>query len=93
MVCEKFGQACNEENYENLFHHFEPGQRIKADFMEFGSENFMILVDSISSFYEGLLNKNKFKSEAIRAMREWSCLHGAPYRMKTDNGPDYRGQF
>ena len=43
-------QASNAVSYENLFLHFEPGQQIEADFMEFGSENFMILADMISGF-------------------------------------------
>ena len=37
--------------------------------------------------------KNKSTKEAIRSIREWSCVFGAPYRAKCDNGPSYREEF
>ena len=47
------------ESCEQCLINFEPGQQIEADFKEFGSENFMILVYSISCFIKGCKTKTK----------------------------------
>ena len=68
-------------------------ERIEADFMTFGLQDFLIVVDSISGFLKVCQIKNKTTSEAIGCGREWSSIYGAPYQLKVDNGPWYREHF
>ena len=55
-------QAHNKVRYKNLFQHFEPGQKIQADFLEFGSDNFKIMVNSISGFLKVCKTKTNLQA-------------------------------
>ena len=76
-----------------LSQHFEPGQQIETEFTEFWNENFIILVDSISGFMKFVKTKYKSIAEAIRVLRDWSNIFGAPYRCNAYNGLAYREEF
>ena len=72
-------QKSSEVSYENLFEHFLPGQQIQCDFAEYGGQDYHLIADEISGFLKVTKTKNKSTKEAIRSVREWSCIFGAPY--------------
>ena len=84
-------QQDTEVSYENLFENFLPGQQVQCDFAEYGGQDYHLIADEISVFLK--VTKNKSTKEALRSLREWSCIFGAPYRAKTDNGPSHRDEF
>ena len=55
--------------------------------------DFMLIVDTLTSYLQAFEVKNKSTSEAVRCVREWSSLFGKPYKCKSDYGPGYRETF
>ena len=85
-------QAHNKVSFENLFQNCVPGQRVEADFMEFGSQDYMIMVDCISGFLKACKTTTKNKQQSTEMCKrmvsftwcsipaqslQWSCLPGA----------------
>ena len=45
-------QPKNEVDYGNLFNNFMPGQLVEADFLQKGTEDFLVMVDTLSGFLQ-----------------------------------------
>ena len=86
-------QPKNEVDYGNLFNNFMPGQLVEADFLQKGTEDFLVMVDTLSGFLQCYKVKNKSAAEAISKVREWSSQWGCPYKIKVDSGPGFRQTF
>ena len=74
-------QKSNEISMENLFNNFYPNQRIQRDFCEKGADNYLVMVDVMSGFFQVYKVKNKSAQEAILRVREWSASWGKPFEI------------
>ena len=58
-------QKSNEISMSNLFNNFYPNQRVQLDFAEKGLDNYLVICDVMSGFFQVFKVKNKSASEAI----------------------------
>ena len=86
-------QKSNEISMENLFNNFYPNQRIQIDFCEKGADNYLVMVDVMSGFFQVYKVKHKSAQEAILRVREWSASWGKPFEIFADGGPGFRNTF
>ena len=86
-------QKSNEISMGNLFNNFYPNQRIQIDFCEKGADNYLVMVDVMSGFFQIYKVKNKSAMEAILKVREWSACWGKPFEILADSGPGFRHTF
>ena len=86
-------QKSNEISMSNLFNNFYPNQRIQIDFCEKGRDDYLVMCDVMSGFFQVYRVKNKSASEAILKVREWSSSWGKPFEILADSGPGFRQTF
>ena len=72
-------QKSNEISMSNLFNNFYPNQRVQIDFCEKGRDDYLVMVDVMSGFFQVYKVKNKSASEAV--IRD---LFGFRTRISTD---------
>ena len=60
-------QASTEVSKKNLSMNFELGLQVEADFMDYGGEDFMIVVCALSELSKVARTKNKNRSELRRS--------------------------
>ena len=77
----------------NLFDNFYPNQRVQLDFAEKGPDNYLVMCDMMSGFFQVFKVKNKSASEAILKVREWSSSWGKPLEISANSGPGFRQTF
>ena len=78
----------------NLFENFYPNQRVQIYFAEKGTDNFLVMVDIMSGFFQIQYKiKTKSSEQAILKVREWSSFWGIPFEIVTDSGPGFRNTF
>ena len=58
-------QKSNEISMSNLFDNFYPNQRVQLDFAEKGPDNYLVMCDMMSGFFQVFQVRNKSASEAI----------------------------
>ena len=80
----------NEISQENIFENFIPGQQVELDYAEKGSNNYLMIVCSLTGFIQAYKTPNKGTDEAIKCLRAWSAQFGLPYTAKSDSGPAFR---
>ena len=86
-------QKANEISMANLFNNFYPNQRVQIDFCEKGRDDYLVMVDVMSGFFQVYKVKNKSASEAVLKVREWSSSWGRPFEIFSDSGPGFRQTF
>ena len=80
----------NKISQENIFENFIPGQQVELDYAEKGSNNYLMIVCSLTGFIQAYKTPNKGTDEAIKCLRAWSAQFGLPYTAKSDSGPAFR---
>ena len=69
-----------------------PWDMIGADLCQVGSENFLVLVDYFSGFWEIDPLTEVTTTGVIRIMRRQFARYGIPVRVVSDNGPQFASQ-
>ena len=80
----------NEISQENIFENFIPGQQVEIDYAQKGSNDYLMIVCSLTGFIQAYKTSNKGTDEAIKCLRTWSASFGMPYTAKSDSGPAFR---
>ena len=57
----------NDVSMENIFQNFIPGQQIELDFAQRGNQDYLMIVCSLTWFFQAYKSANKGTNEAIRA--------------------------
>lgn len=69
-----------------------PWQKVAADFFDFKSKTYLLVVDYYSRFIELALLSTMRSSETIRHLRSIFARHGIPEQLVTDNGSQFTSQ-
>ena len=69
-----------------------PWQKVAADFFEFRSCTYLLVVDYYSRFIELALMSTTTTSQTVRHFRSMFARHGFPDELITDNGPQFASQ-
>ena len=80
-------QKDNVISMTSWFENFFPNQRVQIDFAEKGSENYLVMCDVMSGFFQVYRVANKSAEQAILKVREWSSFWGRPFEIIADGGP------
>ena len=64
-----------------------------SSFAEKGPDNYLVMCDMMSGFFQVFKVRNKSASEAILKVQEWSAFWGKPFQILTDSGPGFRQTF
>ena len=63
----------------------QPGERVHADFCEYGEKHYLVMVDAFSKCPEvHELGSHVTTTQALDTIRSFGC-HGLPHRLVTDN--------
>jgi Integrase core domain len=62
---------------------------VASDLFAFDNSNFVLIVDSISGFYEFARLEESTSAAVIEQMKRWFSVHGPPKELHSDNGPQY----
>ena len=68
-------------------------QCVQIDFAKRGADNYLIMCDVMSGFFQIYKVKNKSAEQAILKIREWSSFWGRPFEILADSGPGFRNTF
>ena len=63
---------------------------LEMDFLEYGGDDFLSIVDVLTGFITCFKTRNKSSQEAIRCVRECTSRWGRPFSCKADYGPGFR---
>ena len=66
-----------------------PWSRVSADIFQLAGNNYLVMVDHYSDFFELDSLRNTTASTVIRAMKRNFARHGIPDECITDNGPQF----
>ena len=77
----------------SLFENFFPNQRVQIDFAEKGNDNYLVMCDVMSGFFQVYRVANKSAEQAILKVREWSSFWCRPFQLVADGGPGFRTTF
>ena len=66
-----------------------PWQRVAADFFEFKSHTYLLVVDYYSHYIEVALMSSTTTSQTILHLRSIFARHGVPEELVSDNGPQF----
>ena len=70
-----------------------PMQEIDIGYTEYGSRNFLIMIDRLSTYIRCQETKDKTTTSTIRAMESWFELYGHPERVRAGYSPSFRAGF
>ena len=76
-----------------LSHADEPLERLSADLCFVGGKNWLIAADFYSGFPFVFQLKETSSRAVINHLENIFCLFGAPKRIRTDGGPQFRAEF
>ena len=80
----------NEVSGEDIFSHFFPGQCLQVDYCEKGNQNYLMIVDYVSSYMQAYKTTHKSTEDAIKCIRDMGSKWGLPYEIKSDNRASFR---
>ena len=83
----------NECSQSDLFENFFPNSFLQADFMEFGGQDYMTMVDTLTGYGRVFITKGKTTEEALKVVRQWTALYGRCLEIRLDSGPAFRSSF
>lgn len=66
-----------------------PWEIVASDIFKFGKDEYVLICDSYSGFFDFEVLRNLTSAEVIRHMKKWFALHGSPKTLETDNGTQY----
>lgn len=69
-----------------------PFERVATDLFHFKGREYILLVDSYSSFFDFKQLLNTSSRSVIMALKEWFAVHGVPRVLESDNGPQYSSE-
>nr|XP_029715860.1 uncharacterized protein K02A2.6-like [Aedes albopictus] len=69
-----------------------PFERVASDLFHFRGNEYILIVDSWSNFYDFKKLSRSTSDEVINIMKNWFAVHGIPRVLETDNGPQYSSQ-
>ncbi|XP_055585418.1 uncharacterized protein K02A2.6-like [Uranotaenia lowii] len=69
-----------------------PFERVATDLFHFRGREFILLVDSYSSYFDFKKLANTSSRTIIQQLKEWFAVHGIPRVLESDNGPQYSSQ-
>ncbi|XP_041376696.1 uncharacterized protein K02A2.6-like [Gigantopelta aegis] len=82
----------NKQQKESLHSHEipeRPWQVVTSDLFELDRENYVVIVDYYSKFFEVSKLKDTKSNTVIEVLKENFARHGIPEIVKSDNGPQY----
>ena len=66
-----------------------PWQRVASDLYDFHGQEYIIVVDYYSRWFEIRKLRDETSKSAIEALKEIFAIHGIPDQVMSDNGPQY----
>lgn len=66
-----------------------PFQIVATDLFKFQSNDFLLIVDSYSGFFDFRQLRHSTSKEVIENLKSWFATHGIPEKLDSDNGPQY----
>nr|XP_029712008.1 uncharacterized protein K02A2.6-like [Aedes albopictus] len=69
-----------------------PFERVASDLFHFRGNEYILIVDSWSNFYDFKKLSRSTSDEVINIMKNWFAVHGIPRVLETDNGSQYTSQ-
>lgn len=66
-----------------------PWQIVASDIFHVGEQEYLLICDSFSGFYDFIKLERSRSFEVIQTMKSWFAVHGSPEILETDNGPCY----
>ena len=88
--CNSRPQKDNEISMTSLFENFFPNQRVQIDCAEKGMDNYLVMCDVMSGFFQVYCVPKKSAEQAILKVREWSSFWRKPFEILADGGPGFR---
>lgn len=88
-VCQQH-QRCNQKSTIVMKEVPElPFERVASDLFHFRGEEYVLIVDSWSNFFDFKKLSQSTSEEVIDIMKNWFATHGVPRVLESDNGPQY----
>lgn len=69
-----------------------PFERVATDLFHFKGNDYILIVDSYSSFFDFKKLKDLSSRSAVAKLKEWFAVHGIPRVLESDNGPQYASE-
>ncbi|XP_062542342.1 uncharacterized protein K02A2.6-like [Armigeres subalbatus] len=69
-----------------------PFERVATDLFHFKGKEYILLVDSYSSFFDFKELPDMSSRTVITTLKEWFAVHGVPAILESDNGPQYSSE-
>lgn len=66
-----------------------PWEIVASDIFKFGKDEYLLICDSYSGFFDVEVLRNLTSAEVIRHMKKWFAIHGSPKTLETDGGTQY----
>lgn len=66
-----------------------PFQRVASDLFEFNKQQYIVMADSFSGFYDFKKLRHATSRECIDVLKRWFSVHGIPEILESDNGTQY----
>ena len=70
-----------------------PGEELSVDFMQYGSQDILVIKDKHSGYISAKLTKDKSTQRAISAIKAWFYDYGFCNQVWTDGGPTFTSSF
>jgi hypothetical protein len=67
-------------------------QIVATDLFFYEEKNYVILVDSYSSWFDFKQVKSTNTNEVVKVIKHWFSVHGSPEELHSDNGPQFISQ-
>ena len=92
-VCQRFAKVPPTADIHHWAYASQPFERVHADFAEFESRHYLLLVDSYSKYvdvYE--MDRDTSTKHTIHCVLRFISAYGSPTVLVTDNGPQFTAQ-
>jgi hypothetical protein len=66
-----------------------PWELVASDLFHFAGDDYLLIVDSYSGFYDFVKLNQTTSGEVINHLKKWFSVHGVPRNFYSDNGPQY----
>lgn len=66
-----------------------PWEIIGTDLVKFGPDEYILICDSYSGFFDFEVLKSQSSKATIQQLKKWFSVHGKPKILKSNNGPQY----